>query len=146
MKGDRAFGLITLLVAVGYLASSTQIPGGFIDDPLGPKFFPLVIGSVAALCALAMIVRPDDDPGWPDRATWLKIAFALAVLLGYAFTLRPMGFIIPTAVGSALLSYLIRPSRAAAVVTGVCLSVGLFVLFRYALGLGLYAFPRSWTG
>ena len=146
MKGDRAFGLVTLVVALAYIASATQIQSGFIIDPLGSKAFPVMIGSVAAACGLYIMLRPDDDPSWPARVTWIKLGISLAVLLFYAFTLRPLGFLIPTAIASALLSYQIHPNRTHAIVTGLCLSVGLLLLFKHALGLGLQGFPRSWFG
>ena len=41
---------------------------------------------------------------------------------------------------------MIAPQPAKAAITGICLSVGLFVLFKYALGLGLVALPRALMG
>jgi putative tricarboxylic transport membrane protein len=40
------------------------------------------------------------------------------------------------------LSYQISPRARFAAITGVSLSVGLFLIFRFALGLGLVAFPK----
>ena len=146
MKGDRAFGLISLIGALAYVVSATRISGGFLVDPLGPRFFPLIIGSVAGLCGLLIMLRPDEEPSWPTRALFIKLLVSLAVLFFYALTLRPAGFLIPTAIASALLSYQIRPNVLTSVLTGLGLSIGLFVIFRFALGLGIFAFPRSWTG
>lgn len=134
------------MLALAYIASATQIAKGFIVDPVGPKAFPVAIGAVAALCSLYIMYRPDDDPAWPVRKTWAKLAVAMAVLLCYSFALKPLGFLIPTAIASALLSYQIKPRALHSALIGVCLSVGLLLLFKYALGLGLFAFPRSWTG
>lgn len=141
---DRVFGLVVIVVALAYIASATQIQTSFLSDPVGPKTFPILIGAVAALCALTVVLRPDAGPRWPGRWTWVKLAVALLVLIGYAYTLRPFGFIIPTALASGLLSYQLRPRAVPALVTGVSLSTGLFFIFKYALGLGLFAFPKAW--
>ena len=69
MASDRIFGLVALFVALGYIASATQIQTSFLADPVGPKAFPIMIGVVAALCGLLMIVRPDPDPNWPAFRT-----------------------------------------------------------------------------
>jgi len=45
-----------------------------------------------------------------------------------------------------VISYQIAPNALRAGIFGVCISVGLFVLFRYALGLSLFAFPRDFFG
>lgn len=143
---DRIFGLLTIAVALAYIASATQIQTSFLSDPVGPKAFPILIGAIAALCAIAMLLKPDEDPHWPDRRTLLKLGIALVTLIAYAYTLRPLGFLIPTALASGLLSYQIRARAVPAVLTGLGLSVGLFLIFKYALGLGLFAVPRSWLG
>ena len=99
---------------------------------------------IAAICGLFFLVRPDEDPLWPDGWTWLRMGIALVVLFGYAMTLKPLGFIIPTAIASCLLSYQIQSRVRSAVMTGVGLSLGLFVIFKFVLDLSLFAFPRSW--
>ncbi|MEE9335128.1 MAG: tripartite tricarboxylate transporter TctB family protein [Granulosicoccaceae bacterium] len=143
MLGDRALGLVSLLVALAYIASATQIQTSFLQDPVGPKAFPIMIGIVAALSSLVLIIKPDPNPEWPAGKTFLSLLFAVLVLVAYAFALKPFGFILPTAVTAAILSYQISPKPLAAILSGIGLSVGLFVLFKYALGLGLVPFPAA---
>ena len=141
---DRLFGLTAILVALGYIFSATSIQTSFLSDPVGPKSFPYAVGGLAVLAALAIVIKPDDDPEWPSLATFGRLLIAVMVLVGYAYTLTPLAFVIPTAVTAGLLSYQIRPRALPAALTGVGLSGGLFILFKFALGLGLYAFPRNW--
>jgi putative tricarboxylic transport membrane protein len=49
MSSDRIFGLVTLFVALAFIASATQIQASFLADPVGPKTFPIIIGIVAAI-------------------------------------------------------------------------------------------------
>ena len=146
MKSDRIFGLVGLLIALAYMASATQIQTSFLADPVGPKAFPLMIGAVAAISCLVLLVRPDPDPEWPDTPTWMALAVAVVVLVGYAYALKPLGFLLPTAVASGILSYQISPNRKAAAIAGICLSVGLYLLFKFALGLSLVGLPRFMLG
>lgn len=144
MASDRIFGLVTLFVALAYIASATQIQTSFLTDPVGPKAFPMLIGAVAALCSLVMIVKPDPDPDWPVARTWGGLAIAVIVLILYAYALKPLGFVIPTVFAAGILSYQISPRVVPAALSGVGLSIGLFILFKYALGLSLIGFPRGW--
>lgn len=144
MKADRIVGLVLIVVALGYLFSATGIRTSFMSDPVGPRVFPYLIGILIIMCSAVLVLRPDPDTDWPGLMTVLQLAIALAVLLAYAMTIRPLGFLIPTAFAAGVLSYQINPRVTTALMTGVGLSVGLFVVFKLLLGLGLQAFPRSW--
>lgn len=146
MISDRIFGLVVLMVALAYIVSATQIQTSFLADPVGPKAFPILVGSIAALCGLVMMVKPDPDPQWPVLKTFIALLVAVAVLVAYAYALKPFGFLLPTAVTAAILSYQISPKINTALLAGVGLSVGLFVLFKFALGLGLVPFPKGLLG
>lgn len=146
MASDRIFGLVVLMVALAYIASATQIQTSFLTDPVGPKTFPMLVGAVAALCGLTLIVRPDADPDWPATRTIGALVVAVVVLVGYAYALKPMGFLIPTAITAAILSYQISPRIGPSILAGLGLSTGLFMVFKFALGLGLVAFPKGLIG
>ena len=141
---DRVFGLVVILVALAYIASATQIQTSFLSDPVGSKTFPILIGSVAVLCGGVILFRPDEEPEWPALRALLSLGISLLILIVFALSLRPAGFLIPTAIAAGLLSYQITPRKVPAAFIGIGLSVGLFVLFKYALGLGLQPFPRDW--
>lgn len=141
---DRLFGLAIILVALVYIASATQIQVSFLSDPVGSKAFPIIVASVAIICAGVMILRPDEEPAWPVGWTVVSIFISIALLVAYAYLLKPLGFLIPTAIVSGALSYQITPRPRAAVAAGLGLSLGLFVLFKFVLDLGLVAFPKGW--
>lgn len=139
---DRIFGLVIIAVALGFIASATQIQVGFLADPVGAKTFPYLIGGVLIIAALSVLLKPDADPEWPSLLTVGRLAVAVAVLIGYAYALKPLGFLIPTALAAGIISYQINPRPVPAVLTGLGLAIGLFLIFKYALGLGLTALPR----
>ena len=146
MAGDRIFGLFMILVALAYIASAFQIQTGFLTDPVGSKTFPLVIAGVAILCSLVMVLRPDPEPDWPGASTWGALLVAMVTLIAYAYALKPMGFLIPTAIAAGILSFQIARRPVFAVAAGLGLSLGLFALFRYVLGLGLAPLPKALLG
>lgn len=144
MKADRIFGLVLIAVALFYLYSATHVQTSFLSDPVGPRIVPYLIGGMLILCSLVLVLRPDAGTQWPGLGTGLQLAIALMVLIAYAMTVRPWGFLIPTAIAAGILSYQINPRPVGAVAAGLGLSVGLFVLFKMLLGLGLQGFPRGW--
>jgi putative tricarboxylic transport membrane protein len=146
MASDRIFGLVAALVALAYIVSANQIQASFLSDPVGPKVFPILIGVIGAISAMFLVFRPDPEPEWPVARTFAALGFAVLVLVAYAYALKPLGFLVPTAVVAAILSYQISPRARFAAITGVSLSLGLFAIFRFALGLGLVAFPKWLVG
>jgi len=145
-SSDRIFGLVTVGVALAYVASATQVQTSFLADPVGPKAFPMIVGSIAALCGAVMVLRPDAEPDWPELRTLGAILVSVIALVIYAYTLKPLGFLLPTAVVAGLLSYQIDPRGLRAILSGIGLSVSLFVLFRFVLDLSLVGLPKFITG
>lgn len=144
MRSDRVFGLVLILIALAYIASAFQIQTSFMSDPVGSKTFPVLIGAVSVICGMVMLLRPDEEPEWPELRTLLSLLLAVVVMVVYAYTLKPLGFLIPTAITAAILSWQISPRPLPAVLTGIGMSVGLFLLFKFVLGLSLAGFPRTW--
>ncbi|EPX81603.1 tripartite tricarboxylate transporter TctB family protein [Litoreibacter arenae] len=136
MASDRIFGLVALITAVAYIAAATQIQTNLFSGEYLPKLFPLLIGGVAAICSLFMLFKPDPEPDWPAAGSWISMGVAVIVLAIYAVLLKPLGFILPTIFAAGILSYQISPNARNAALSGVGLSLGLFVLFKFALGLG----------
>ncbi len=136
MASDRIFGLIALITAVAYIAAATQIQTNPFSGEFLPKLFPLLIGGVAAIASLVLVFKPDPDPEWPDGRTWGNLLVAVIVLAFYSVLMSPLGFILPTAVAATILSYQISPNRKKAILAGIGLSLGLFVVFKFILMLG----------
>ena len=143
---DRIFGSILIVLALALFVSATQLESPFFADPLGPKNFPFIVSGAALVCSLAMIIRPDKDPLWPNIKTLIKLFTALVILVLYAFSLKNFGFLLPTALASAALSYLIKPNVFRSSSTGIILSLSLFVIFKFGLGLSLFPFPKFLIG
>ena len=133
-----------IVIALGYILSAFGIQTSFMSDPVGPRLFPYMIATVMIVSSLVMILRPDPEAEWPTGPMLAQLGIALVVLIAYAYAISPLGFIIPTAIASCILSWQIggKPMRAA--ITGVGLGIGLWVMFRLVLGLSLRGLPVGW--
>ena len=135
---DRLAGLVLLGLAVWYGVAASGFEA-MIGDPLGPAVFPMALAIPLALLSLYMVVRPDPEPDWARGRALLRQGLALAAFVAYAYLLEPLGFVVATALGTAVMGLLLgaRPWQAGA--TGVAAAVVLFVLFNNLLGLPLPA-------
>lgn len=141
IKTDRILGAVGLLLGGALIWGATLIETGFIMDALGPKTFPIIIGSVLVLGAGYVLVRPDPEPAWPALGGAFEIVGAIAVLVGYALALEPVGFVISTAVAAALLSWRLGSAPLWGAVSGIGISLGIYVVFHLVLGLSLARGP-----
>lgn len=146
IRADRIFGVVMVIVALGYILSAMSIQTSFLSDPVGPRVFPYLVAGVVLISSMFMILRPDPEVEWPRGPMMLQMLLALVVLLAYAMLIKPLGFIIPTVIAAGILSWQINPRPALAAVTGLGLGIGLFVLFKFILGLGLQGLPRALMG
>lgn len=146
IRADRIFGVVMVIVTLGYILSAASIQTSFLSDPVGPRVFPYMVAGVVMICALIMILRPDPQVDWPRGPMLLQLLLALAVLFAYAMMIKPLGFIIPTVIAAGILSWQINPRPVPAVLTGLGLGIGLYVLFKFILGLGLQGLPRALIG
>ena len=146
MAADRIFGLFMMILALGYILSASNIQTSFMSDPVGPRLFPYLVAGVVIICSLSLVLKPDQNADWPRGQMLMKLAMATVLLLAYGMAIRPLGFILPTIVVSGILSYMIHPRAMTAALSGVGLGVGLYVLFKVILGLGLQGLPRALLG
>ncbi len=138
---DRVFGAIGLALAAFFIWQATLIELSFITDPVGPRIFPIIIGIVLGLASLVVLLRPDAEPHWPGIGRLAEIAGAVVVMVAYAELLPVLGFVIATAVAAAILPWRLGTAPLWSVVTGVLISVGIYVVFRLILGLSLARGP-----
>jgi putative tricarboxylic transport membrane protein len=96
-----AFSGFILLMAIGYEAMALWMPQGSLKFP-GPGYYPKLVGMFLIATALGCLIQAVVAPGSarpieplaeaPPRAMVGKTVALLALLLGYAFLLEPLGF------------------------------------------------------
>jgi putative tricarboxylic transport membrane protein len=141
MTSDRIFGGVCVALAAFYIWAATRIPLSFISDPVGPRTFPIIIGALVGLAGLAILLRPDPEPEWPALGRLLEIAATIVVLVAYAQLLPELGFVIATAFTAAFLSWRLGAAPLSAIIAGIAISIGIYVVFHLILGLSLARGP-----
>ncbi len=138
---DRIFAVVVLLFAALMAWAGTQIQESFIQDPLGPKAFPLLISGLMAVSGLVMFFKPDAEPHWPGLFKVLELMVTAAVLVIYAYALPVAGFVASTAVTTSFLSWRLGATWRQALMGGVLISLGIYVVFQHALSINLAKGP-----
>jgi putative tricarboxylic transport membrane protein len=138
---DRIFGGFVLALSLLMTWGTTLIQESFIQDPLGPKVFPLVIAGVMAITAVYMLLKPDAEPHWPAMPKLIELIITVGVLAAYAQFLPLIGFVFATTLASAYLSWRLNATVKESLISGALISVGLYAVFHWVLGLGLAKGP-----
>jgi putative tricarboxylic transport membrane protein len=147
LLGPRIFSGALLLLGAVVVVESFRIRQAAGFQALGPRAFPLAIGvglvALGVLMVVRTTVRPDhelaEQAGQEEAAAhWPTVGLALAALVGYAFTLQPLGYIVATAafvpVGARVLGSR-HPVRDLVVAAAV--GTAIFLFFTEFLGVRL---------
>jgi putative tricarboxylic transport membrane protein len=137
IMSDRVFGLVGLVIAIGYAWAALSIEESFLSDAVGPKAFPLIIAAVVGLSSVVIIIKPDAAPQWPSFGRFAEVGFAILVLILYALLLPELGFVIATALAATYLTWRLGTAPIASIVSGSLTSLGIYVVFHQVLGLSL---------
>lgn len=138
---DRIFGIIGVILAIGFVVAALMIEESFLSDAVGPKAFPIIIACILGLSSIAIVIKPDAAPDWPSFGRFVEIMAAVVVMVLYAELLPVAGFVIATAFAAAYLTWRLGSGLVATLATGIGTSVGIYVIFHLVLGLSLARGP-----
>ena len=86
---DRITGFIFAVLALAFAAGASQLEMPFFADPLGPMAFPFMISGIGFIASASLVFKPDEEPSWPRLATLIRLITAAAILIAYAYSLKP---------------------------------------------------------
>ncbi|HBP48664.1 MULTISPECIES: tripartite tricarboxylate transporter TctB family protein [Pseudomonas] len=142
MLAQRVFASALLLVCAGLAAMAWPYQAAFSYEPVGPRAFPLLMLALMGLGLAYMIFRPspvvhsEDDPKL-DRETLTKIGLCIVLLLIFAGTFEPLGFILSSILVGIPLARLYGGRWLPSSVIISLVSVGLYLLFDKAMDVPL---------
>ena len=142
MLAQRIFASALLLVCAGLAAMAWPYQAAFSYEPVGPRAFPLLMLALMGLGLVYMIVRPspvvhsEDDPKL-DRETLTKIGLCIVLLLIFAGTFEPLGFILSSILVGIPLARLYGGRWLPSSVIISLVSVGLYLLIDKAMDVPL---------
>lgn len=132
----RFLGAAVLVIAALYTWYSQSYAASF-GDVLGPSVFPVIVGIPVMLLAGSLVLVPSGQVIWPGPGRLWRLGAALAVLLGYAAVLLPLGFPLATFMLIALLGLILGGPVVRTVCVAAVMAPGLWALFDQVLGLPL---------
>jgi len=136
-RTDRVAGLLVAALGLAVGAEATTFDVLFRTDPVGPKVLPMLSAAVFVGSGLYLAARPGPGRPWPARSALLRMVGAVAAFGVYAALLAPLGFVVATTATVSALSILFGGPWKKAVTAALVLSVVLWYLFVWALGLPL---------
>lgn len=156
MALDRwlALGLLGICLVYGYAAWFTMdasLPRFMQRNPIWPSTFPKALSIAGALCALLILVfqKPMPEPGEDDMDyrkmrsyDWPRALALIALMLGYALTLRPFGFVGATVVFLVAGAWVLGERRLHVSVSVALIAAGsIWYLVSQVLGIFLRPLP-----
>ncbi|MGD8321425.1 MAG: tripartite tricarboxylate transporter TctB family protein [Gemmatimonadota bacterium] len=134
---DRVAGgiLVLLGIAVGAEASTFEV--AFLTDPVGPKALPYLAAAIFVVAGAVLLTRPGVRRSWPRRGVLLRMGGAVVAFGAYAAVLAPLGFTVSTTLAVGTLSVLFGGPWRRSFGAALTLSVVLWYLFVWVLGLPL---------
>lgn len=128
---DGWAGLTLVLFSIGGFFVTSQIPVPLTAE-LGPAFFPRLLFGLLLICGVVLVaqsVRAEEKAPLP-KENWLIVISMVTLVLGYAFLLKSLGFVVSSLL-FMLLSMLVLGVRNYIYLFAVpvSLSFGLYWLF-----------------
>jgi putative tricarboxylic transport membrane protein len=139
---QRIFASVMLLVCVGLALMAWPYQAAFSYEPVGPRAYPLLMLGLMGLALLYMVFRPtpivhsEEDPQL-DRATLKKIGICVALLLVFAGTFEPLGFIVSSILIGVPMARLYGGRWVPSVVIISLMAIGLYLLFDKVMDVPL---------
>jgi putative tricarboxylic transport membrane protein len=141
-RADRIAGLAVAALGLAVGAEATTFDVLFRTDPVGPKLLPLVVAAIFVASGVFLAARPGQGAPWPPGPVLVRMAGAVAAFGAYAALIGPLGFVVSTTATVSALSMLFGGPWKKAVAAALTLSVVLWYLFVWVLGLLL---PLGWV-
>ena len=141
---DRAGAFLCFMVAAFVIWQSASIPKGSIGQP-GPGFMPFWVAVILSLLSAFLWIEaglrkpsPAEVRFLSGEGLWRSVALTVAALLGYAFLVENLGFLICTFILLCFLFRVIGNQKLWVVLTGSSIvTVVTHLLFRVALKVQL---------
>ncbi|MHC6224294.1 tripartite tricarboxylate transporter TctB family protein [Pseudomonas sp. X10] len=139
---QRIFALALLAVCAALAVMAWPYQAAFSYEPVGPRAYPLLMLGLMSLALLYLIFRPtpivhkDDEPEL-DRQTLTKIGLCVGLLLVFAATFEPLGFILASILAGVPMARLYGGRWLHSAIIVAAMSLFLYWLFDHVMDVPL---------
>jgi putative tricarboxylic transport membrane protein len=130
---ERFFSLFLLIVGAVYLYFGLKIDVPFAYEPLGPRTFPVLLGScLLILCLLNLFFHKGASVHLKSNV--FKHGFAIVF---YLLCFQLLGFMLATIITSYAIARLVGCSWMEGLLTGLILAISFYGIFHFLLSVPL---------
>lgn len=130
---ERFFILFLFICGAVYLYFGLKIEVPFTYEPLGPRSFPVLLGScLLILCILTSLFH--EMSTLQLKGSVLKLVLAV---LFYLITFQLLGFMLATTISTYAIARLVGSSWMQGLLTGLVLAIFFYGIFHFLLGVPL---------
>ncbi len=139
---QRIFAAALLLACAGLALMAWPYQASFSYEPVGPRAYPLLILGLMSLAQIYMLIRPqatkhtEEEPAL-DRETLIKISLCVVLLIVFAATFEPLGFILSSMLIGIPMARLYGGRWMPSVVIVSLMAIGLYLLFDKVMDVPL---------
>lgn len=130
---ERFFILFLFICGAVYLYFGLKIEVSFAYEPLGPRSFPVLLGScLLILCILTSLFH--EMSTLQLKGSMFKLVLAV---LFYLITFQLLGFMLATTISTYAIARLVGSSWMQGLLTGLVLAIFFYGIFHFLLGVPL---------
>jgi len=134
---DRILGAACVIVAAGMAWASKDYAAAISYEPVGPRAFPLLLSVLLAIGGSWLIVRPAPHESGLGLASIRTLGLAVVAVFAYALLFETIGFVLATAVMAVPIGIAFGGSWKQALLGGLGLGIGCYVMFDKLLDVVL---------
>lgn len=153
MTKNMYSGLIGVVLGLGYLFSASRIPTSAVQDAIGPKPFPFLVGFLAVisggiLCLKELRIPEDKREAFSfgflaEKSVYSKMLAIVVAGIAYGMLLDPLGYILSTAGFMLFLTFMLSKKVKINLILSTAFPIITYVVFSTLLSLSL---PRGILG
>lgn len=144
MTSDRVLGAVCMAGAAAMAWAARSYVPPFAYEPVGPRAFPMLLAALIFAAGLWLVGRPSAHSAAVAPGRFGALLACMAAVLAYALLFESLGFVVATALMSVPVGLVFGGRWRGALIGGVGLGLGLYLLFDKALDVvlptGLLAF------
>jgi putative tricarboxylic transport membrane protein len=131
---ERIFALLLMVLGILVLIIGLQFDMKFSNEPVGPRPFPVIAGSILASMALVNIIKGSRHRAYIYTP---NLIYLILLVFLYCALFQLLGFMLSTTFAVYLIARLTSGSWMQSLLTGLLIAIIFYSLFHFLLDVPL---------